>query len=160
MFIICLLVLSACAVCRNVLSSQEVVDFITERIKPDESGSIRSISSIAEEVRDTLPFVHNDHFHKYIKDGSTSVTQRITLTCQSKKKKKQSWLRLQPPHQQYKGGCAYKVGILEFSHVQNKLFSGWLKFELVLLLDLICNDRAVTIPSHSVIDSLKEFIPG
>lgn len=40
--------------CRNVLSSQEVVDFVSERIKPDESGSIRSISSIAEEVRRCL----------------------------------------------------------------------------------------------------------
>lgn len=53
-----------CAVCRNVLSSQEVVDFISERIKPDESGSIRSISSIAEEVSNTLPFIKEDvHSH-------------------------------------------------------------------------------------------------
>lgn len=38
-------------VCRNVLSSQEVVDFISERIKPDESGKARPLSSIVEEVR-------------------------------------------------------------------------------------------------------------
>lgn len=38
--------------CRNVLSSQEVVDFISERIKPDESGNVRSLSSIVEEVRE------------------------------------------------------------------------------------------------------------
>lgn len=37
--------------CRNVLSSQEVVDFITERIKPDQSGQARPLSSIVEEVR-------------------------------------------------------------------------------------------------------------
>lgn len=41
--------LLVCA-CRNVLSSQEVVDFIGERIKPDESGHVRSLSSIIEEV--------------------------------------------------------------------------------------------------------------
>lgn len=53
-FIIYLLIspLSLCVVCRNVLSSQEVVDFISERIKPDESGNVRSLSSIVEEVRE------------------------------------------------------------------------------------------------------------
>lgn len=35
------------------MSSQEVVDFISERIKPDESGNVRSLSSIVEEVRET-----------------------------------------------------------------------------------------------------------
>lgn len=42
-------------VCRNVLSSQEVVDFISQRIKPDESGHVRSLSSIIEEVSETRP---------------------------------------------------------------------------------------------------------
>lgn len=37
--------------CRNVLSSQEVVDFVSERIKPDESGNMRPLSSIVEEVK-------------------------------------------------------------------------------------------------------------
>lgn len=45
-------------VCRNVLSSQEVVDFINERIKPDESGHLRSLSSIIEEVRPNT-FIYN-----------------------------------------------------------------------------------------------------
>lgn len=36
--------------CRNVLSSQEVVDFISERLKPDEGGHVRALSSIIEEV--------------------------------------------------------------------------------------------------------------
>lgn len=36
---------------RNVLSSQEVVDFISERInKQDENGDLRMLSSISEEV--------------------------------------------------------------------------------------------------------------
>lgn len=38
-------------VCRNVLSSQEVVDFISERIKPDPAGKVRPLSDIVEEVR-------------------------------------------------------------------------------------------------------------
>lgn len=53
--IACLLacVCACLCVCRNVLSSQEVVDFISERIKPDESGHVRSLSSIIEEVFET-----------------------------------------------------------------------------------------------------------
>lgn len=47
-----------CAVCRNVLSSQEVVDFVSERIKPDESGNVRPLSSIVEEVRATEHCTH------------------------------------------------------------------------------------------------------
>lgn len=43
--------ISICAACRNVLSSQEVVDFISERIKPDQTGKVRALSSIVEEVR-------------------------------------------------------------------------------------------------------------
>lgn len=35
---------------RNVLSSQEVVDFIGERMIPDQSGKVRALSSIVEEV--------------------------------------------------------------------------------------------------------------
>lgn len=36
---------------RNVMSSQEVVNFVSERIKPNESGKVRALSSIVEEVR-------------------------------------------------------------------------------------------------------------
>lgn len=53
-----------CALCRNVLSSQEVVDFVSERIKPDESGNVRPLSSIVEEVRATG---HCTHCHNYYK---------------------------------------------------------------------------------------------
>nr|XP_020445684.1 protein phosphatase 1G isoform X1 [Monopterus albus]XP_020445686.1 protein phosphatase 1G isoform X1 [Monopterus albus]XP_020445687.1 protein phosphatase 1G isoform X1 [Monopterus albus] len=42
----------ACDGIWNVLSSQEVVDFIGERIKPDESGKARTLSSIVEELLD------------------------------------------------------------------------------------------------------------
>uniref|UniRef100_A0A7N6F5U5 protein-serine/threonine phosphatase n=1 Tax=Anabas testudineus TaxID=64144 RepID=A0A7N6F5U5_ANATE len=42
----------ACDGIWNVLSSQEVVDFITERIKPDQSGKVRALSSIVEELLD------------------------------------------------------------------------------------------------------------
>ncbi|XP_026149996.1 protein phosphatase 1G isoform X2 [Mastacembelus armatus] len=42
----------ACDGIWNVLSSQEVVDFISERIKPDESGKARPLSSIVEELLD------------------------------------------------------------------------------------------------------------
>lgn len=40
----------ACDGIWNVLSSQEVVDFISERIKPDQSGKVRPLSSIVEEL--------------------------------------------------------------------------------------------------------------
>ncbi|XP_029000616.1 protein phosphatase 1G isoform X2 [Betta splendens] len=42
----------ACDGIWNVLSSQEVVDFISERMKPDQSGKIRALSSIVEELLD------------------------------------------------------------------------------------------------------------
>lgn len=42
---------------RNVLSSQEVVDFIGERIKADESGHVRPLSSVVEEVGESPPSV-------------------------------------------------------------------------------------------------------
>lgn len=54
---------------RNVLSSQEVVDFVSERIKPDQSGNIKSLSSIVEEVSEIVlhcNVARNDKFHKYI----------------------------------------------------------------------------------------------
>ena len=37
---------------RNVMSSQDVVDFVSQKIKPDASGVARPLSSIVEEVRD------------------------------------------------------------------------------------------------------------
>lgn len=42
----------ACDGIWNVLSSQEVVDFISERIKPDQNGKARVLSSIVEELLD------------------------------------------------------------------------------------------------------------
>ncbi|XP_061820237.1 protein phosphatase 1G [Nerophis lumbriciformis] len=42
----------ACDGIWNVLSSQEVVDFISERIKPDQSGIARPLSEIVEELLD------------------------------------------------------------------------------------------------------------
>uniref|UniRef100_A0A1A7WSJ9 Protein phosphatase 1G n=2 Tax=Iconisemion striatum TaxID=60296 RepID=A0A1A7WSJ9_9TELE len=40
----------ACDGIWNVLSSQEVVDFISERIKPDQDGKVQALSSIVEEL--------------------------------------------------------------------------------------------------------------
>ena len=34
-----------------MLSSQEVVDFVSARIKPDQAGKVRPLSDIVEEVR-------------------------------------------------------------------------------------------------------------
>lgn len=36
---------------RNVMSSQEVVDFVSQRIKPNADDAARPLSSIVEEVR-------------------------------------------------------------------------------------------------------------
>ncbi|MEQ2167070.1 Protein phosphatase 1G [Goodea atripinnis] len=58
-------------VCRNVLSSQEVVDFIAERIKPDLDGKIRALSSIVEELLD----------HCLAPDTSGDGTGCDNMTC-------------------------------------------------------------------------------
>lgn len=42
--------------CRNVMSSQEVVDFVQSKItQKDENGVLRPLSSIVEEVRSRAP---------------------------------------------------------------------------------------------------------
>lgn len=57
---------------RNVLSSQEVVDFISERInKQDENGDLRMLSSISEELLD----------HCLAPDTSGDGTGCDNMTC-------------------------------------------------------------------------------
>uniref|UniRef100_A0A673C8A0 Protein phosphatase 1G n=1 Tax=Sphaeramia orbicularis TaxID=375764 RepID=A0A673C8A0_9TELE len=61
----------ACDGIWNVLSSQEVVDFISERIKPDQSGKTRPLSSIVEELLD----------HCLAPDTSGDGTGCDNMTC-------------------------------------------------------------------------------
>ncbi|XP_024151742.1 protein phosphatase 1G isoform X2 [Oryzias melastigma] len=61
----------ACDGIWNVLSSQEVVDFISERLKPDESGESRPLSSIVEELLD----------HCLAPDTSGDGTGCDNMTC-------------------------------------------------------------------------------
>uniref|UniRef100_A0A672GJC5 Protein phosphatase 1G n=1 Tax=Salarias fasciatus TaxID=181472 RepID=A0A672GJC5_SALFA len=61
----------ACDGIWNVLSSQEVVDFISERIKPDQDGKARPLSSIVEELLD----------HCLAPDTSGDGTGCDNMTC-------------------------------------------------------------------------------
>ncbi|XP_076011762.1 protein phosphatase 1G isoform X2 [Genypterus blacodes] len=61
----------ACDGIWNVLSSQEVVDFISERMKPDQSGKIRPLSSIVQELLD----------HCLAPDTSGDGTGCDNMTC-------------------------------------------------------------------------------
>ncbi|XP_077420446.1 protein phosphatase 1G isoform X2 [Vanacampus margaritifer] len=61
----------ACDGIWNVLSSQEVVDFISKRIKPDQSGGARPLSSIVEELLD----------HCLAPDTSGDGTGCDNMTC-------------------------------------------------------------------------------
>ncbi|XP_041843457.1 protein phosphatase 1G [Melanotaenia boesemani] len=61
----------ACDGIWNVLSSQEVVDFISERIKPDQNGKARPLSSIVEELLD----------HCLAPDTSGDGTGCDNMTC-------------------------------------------------------------------------------
>lgn len=61
----------ACDGIWNVLSSQEVVDFVSERIKPDQNGKTRSLSSIVEELLD----------HCLAPDTSGDGTGCDNMTC-------------------------------------------------------------------------------
>ncbi|XP_053722729.1 protein phosphatase 1G isoform X2 [Synchiropus splendidus] len=61
----------ACDGIWNVLSSQEVIDFISERIKPDQSGHTRALSNIVEELLD----------HCLAPDTSGDGTGCDNMTC-------------------------------------------------------------------------------
>uniref|UniRef100_A0A3B3VNH2 Protein phosphatase 1G n=1 Tax=Poecilia latipinna TaxID=48699 RepID=A0A3B3VNH2_9TELE len=61
----------ACDGIWNVLSSQEVVDFISERIKPDQDGKTRALSAIVEELLD----------HCLAPDTSGDGTGCDNMTC-------------------------------------------------------------------------------
>lgn len=61
----------ACDGIWNVLSSQEVVDFISERTKPDQTGKARALSSIVEELLD----------HCLAPDTSGDGTGCDNMTC-------------------------------------------------------------------------------
>ncbi|KAJ4947485.1 hypothetical protein JOQ06_009520 [Pogonophryne albipinna] len=61
----------ACDGIWNVLSSQEVVDFISERIKADQSGKVKSLSSIVGELLD----------HCLAPDTSGDGTGCDNMTC-------------------------------------------------------------------------------
>lgn len=61
----------ACDGIWNVLSSQEVVDFISERIKPDQNGTARPLSAIVEELLD----------HCLAPDTSGDGTGCDNMTC-------------------------------------------------------------------------------
>ncbi|XP_062243132.1 protein phosphatase 1G [Platichthys flesus] len=61
----------ACDGIWNVLSSQEVVDFVSKRIKPDQSGKARPLSSIVEELVD----------HCLAPDTSGDGTGCDNMTC-------------------------------------------------------------------------------
>uniref|UniRef100_A0A669DGX6 Protein phosphatase 1G n=1 Tax=Oreochromis niloticus TaxID=8128 RepID=A0A669DGX6_ORENI len=61
----------ACDGIWNVLSSQEVVDFISERIKPDQNGKTRALSLIVEELLD----------HCLAPDTSGDGTGCDNMTC-------------------------------------------------------------------------------
>ncbi|KAM6943439.1 protein phosphatase 1G isoform 2-T2 [Xenentodon cancila] len=61
----------ACDGIWNVLSSQEVVDFISERLKPDQSGKVRPLSSVVEELLD----------HCLAPDTSGDGTGCDNMTC-------------------------------------------------------------------------------
>lgn len=61
----------ACDGIWNVLSSQEVVDFISERFKPDQGGKTRALSSIVEELLD----------HCLAPDTSGDGTGCDNMTC-------------------------------------------------------------------------------